>query len=157
DPNNSLLNVLTGKQRVNGFEVGAAGYITNWWEVFSGYSYMDSKITGSGRPFEIGQRIANTPMHTVNLWTTFDLPHGFQIGGGANIVTERVGTTTAPDPVTGKLKTVPGYTVYNAMAKYQVSTRLGLQLNVYNLSNKDYIDTIHPAHLIPGAGRSALL
>jgi catecholate siderophore receptor len=31
-----------------------------------------------------------------------------------------------------------------------------VQLNVYNLTDEYYFDQVHPAHIVPGAGRSAL-
>ena len=33
---------------------------------------------------------------------------------------------------------------------------LTLQLNGYNLLNQKYYDLIHPAHVVPGAGRALL-
>ena len=33
---------------------------------------------------------------------------------------------------------------------------LVLQLNGYNLTDQKYYDLIHPAHVVPGAGRSLL-
>ena len=36
------------------------------------------------------------------------------------------------------------------MAKYPLTDRLDLQLNVYNLTDEYYYDQIHPAHIVPG-------
>jgi catecholate siderophore receptor len=55
------------------------------------------------------------------------------------------------------VKEVPGYWVFNAMAKYPLSEHVELRANVYNLADKYYYDQIHPAHIVPGAARSALL
>ena len=60
--------VLDGEQRVQGFEIGAAGNITERWKVFGGYTYLDSEIretnaltidplTGALVP-QVGNRIA---------------------------------------------------------------------------------------------------
>jgi catecholate siderophore receptor len=38
-----------------------------------------------------------------------------------------------------------------------LTERLELHANIYNLADKYYYDQIHPAHIIPGAARSALL
>jgi catecholate siderophore receptor len=43
------------------------------------------------------------------------------------------------------------------MAKYQASEHIDLRVNVYNLADNYYYDQIHPAHIVPGAARSALL
>jgi catecholate siderophore receptor len=42
------------------------------------------------------------------------------------------------------------------MARYTLTDNLSLQANVFNLANRNYIDEIHPAHIVPGAGTSGL-
>jgi catecholate siderophore receptor len=80
------------------------------------------------------------------------------VGGGADFVDSRTASSTTPlDPVTGLVKQVPGYWVFNAMAKYPLTEHVELRANVYNLADKYYYDQIHPAHIVPGAARSALL
>jgi catecholate siderophore receptor len=43
------------------------------------------------------------------------------------------------------------------MAKYDISEKMSLQLNVINLFDKYYYDALHNFHVVPGAGRTALL
>jgi catecholate siderophore receptor len=43
------------------------------------------------------------------------------------------------------------------MVKHPLSAKLALQLNVNNLANAYYFDQLHPAHIVPGPGRTALL
>ena len=82
---------------------------------------------------------------------------GRTIGGGGNYVDSRTASSTLPlDPTTGLVKQVPGYFVLNAMGSYHLSEQLALQVNVFNLANRSYIDEIHPSHVVPGAGTSAL-
>ena len=70
----------------------------------------------------------------------------------------RTASSTVPlDATTGLVKRAPGYWVFNAMAKYPVTEHIELRANVYNLADKYYYDQIHPAHIVPGAARSALL
>src|SRR5580704_177696 len=40
DPTNAVLNVLAGDFRVDGFELGATGRITENWQIQAGYSYL---------------------------------------------------------------------------------------------------------------------
>jgi catecholate siderophore receptor len=47
--------------------------------------------------------------------------------------------------------------VVDAMVKYRVTDNIELQLNVYNIADHFYYDQVHPGHVVPGAGRSALL
>jgi catecholate siderophore receptor len=42
------------------------------------------------------------------------------------------------------------------MAKMPVTEGVSVQLNVNNLFDRNYIDLIHPSHVVPGEGRAAL-
>ena len=150
DPVTSVVDV-TGEQRVDGFEVGVAGSITDEWRVFGGYTFLDSEITKSpNNPVEVGRRLSNTPQHSFSLWTTYQLPWHFEVGAGANYVGERNSTGSTP-------RTAPGYWVGDAMVAYNPSKHVSFRLNIYNLTDEDYIDRVGGGHFIPGAGRSAVL
>jgi catecholate siderophore receptor len=72
-------------------------------------------------------------------------------------VDSRTASTTAPfDPVTGLVKQIPGYWVFNAMASRPINDHVSFQVNLYNLANRYYYDEPHPAHIVPGAGFTAL-
>jgi catecholate siderophore receptor len=174
DPNNAALMILAGDARVDGFELEVAGHLTDYWQVYGGYSYMYGIIDKSpvqGISSDLGNRLGNVPAHTFNFWTTYrfdDTP--YEIGGGVNVVSSRyasanprlvcpsAGTCTATTPgVVAFLTKVPAYATFDAMAKYYVNEKLDLQLNVSNIFNTFYYDQVHPSHMVPGAGRTALL
>ena len=159
DPDNPLRQVLSGRQLVDGFETEVSGRLTERWQVMAGYALLNSKVAESVYyPLSVGSRLANVPRNTFNLWTTFDLPWHFQLGAGTNFVDSRTASSTVPiDPVTGLAKEVPAYWVFNAMVKYQVSERVNVQVNVNNLADRYYYDEIHPAHIVPGEARKALV
>jgi catecholate siderophore receptor len=159
DPTNSLLTVLAGTQRVNGFQVQTSGYLTNRWEMLASYAYLQGKEVASRFfPLAVGYPLANVPRNTFSLWNSYDLPWHLGVGGGADFVDSRTASSTVPlDPTTGLLKHAPGYWVFNAMAKCALDERVDLRVNVYNLADKYYYDQIHPAHVVPGAARSATL
>jgi len=130
---------LAGKQRVQGVEVGVTGHITDQWDVFANYTFLDSETleaadtpTGVARE---GQALGNTPPRSFNLWTTYELPAGWSLGYGARYVSERNVTSST----TAKLD---DYWVHNAMVAYQVNEHLDLQLNVNNLFDKDYVERV---------------
>jgi catecholate siderophore receptor len=156
---NATTVVLSGSQRVSGFQIQANGYLTSRWEVLASYAYLNSEVTKSVVfPLSVGAQLANVPKNTFSTWSTFDLPWHLSVGGGADFVDSRTASSTTPlDPVTGLVKQVPGYWVANAMAKYQLSEHIDFRVNVYNLADKYYYDQIHPAHIVPGPARSALL
>ncbi len=159
DPDNPLQNVLSGEQRVNGVELEADGHLTDRWQLLSSYAFMDATLVKSATyPAAVGAELANVPRHSFNLWSTVDLPWRLQIGGGARYVGRRTASTTTPlDPATGLVRALPGYWTASAMAKRPLTPRLDLQLNVENATDASYFDQLHPGHIVPGPGRSALL
>ncbi len=142
-----------GAARVRGMEVGAAGYVMDRWQVFAGYTYLDSEIRKSATAAEIGKRLNNVPTHSFSLWSTYDTPWDVQLGFGLQYVGHRHFTNAN----TGLED--PGYVLVDAMVAYHVTENIDLRLNGYNLGNADYIYSAHAggAHYIPGPGRSALL
>ncbi|MES2393314.1 MAG: TonB-dependent receptor [Acidobacteriota bacterium] len=185
DPTNSNNVVLAGNQLVQGVQASAVGRMGHGTDLLVGYAYLDSKVLYSKLfPTSIGYQLANVPRQTFNAFVTHNLPLRLNLGFGGNYVAARTASSTVPyvptsfsGPITfaagsapcsatavtcyqvlsTAMKQVPGYWVFNAMLKRPVSDRLELQVNVYNMLNRFYIDQPHPSHLIPGAGLSALI
>ena len=111
---------------------------------------MSSTIEESNTPAEINQNLALTPENTLSLWSTFDLPGGVGLGGGAQFMDSvfRNATNTAQ---------VPSYWLINATASYAVNSHLTLRFNSTNLANEQYVDRIGGGHYIPGPGRQMLV
>jgi catecholate siderophore receptor len=152
----STLQQLVGTGVAKGLVLGAVGHLTDAWQVSAGYAYTYSEITKSPIA-DLGHRLANVPMHTANLWTSYSFPWKLQIGGGVDYVSSRY-ASSAPRTVGGVnfFSEAPGYWTLSSMAKYSVTEHLDLQVNLSNLTDKYYIDLLHPSHLVPGAGRAAL-
>jgi catecholate siderophore receptor len=159
DPANVTQTILAGKQRVQGFEAQLNGDVTEKLQVFTNYTFMDAKIvesTSAATAPRVGSQMPGAPKHTFNFWGTYKMVPKFHIGFGATALSNRA-TMLTPNSSTTGAREVPGYVTYNAMAKYIVNPKLDFQLNVYNLTNKYYFDTIYPAHAVPGAGMYGLL
>ncbi len=156
DPDNPLLNILGGDQRVDGFEVGMVGKLTENWQVLTGYTFLDSEVVESNTPGQQGNPLVNTPRHTFSFWTTYELPWNLEIGAGADVVSSR-NASLSPDLSTGLIKAVPGYVTFNAMAKYHLNKNIDIQVNLTNIGDKYYYDGIHPGHIVPGLGRTLLV
>jgi catecholate siderophore receptor len=155
DPDNPTITVLNGNERVDGLELQAIGRLTRHWEIVSGYTYLDGRTIASGTPADVGKVMPNTAHNQLNLWTEYELPQGWEIGGGANWLSPRFADSAGS-------AYVPGYVVWNAMVAYQANERLSLQLNGFNLFNKLYYDGLYYTsaaenHAVPGAGRSVAL
>jgi catecholate siderophore receptor len=161
DPTNPLFNILAGNAVAKGGELLVAGNITDRWQILAGYAYTFAEITESptvGPTSDLGHRLANVPAHTANLWTTHRLPGNVEIGGGLNVVSSRF-AATIPSTTGGVafFKEAPGYWTIQAMARFPVNENVAFQFNLYNLTDNKYYDLLHPAHVVPGAGRTALL
>ena len=142
--------VLAGEQHVNGFEVGVSGRVRRWWTTIVNYAFMRSRIERSNTAAEVDQNLALTPEHTLSLWSTFDLPGGIGVGGGAQYMDSvfRNATNTA---------IVPGYWLVNGTASYAVNSHMTLRFNATNLANEQYVDRIGGGHYIPGPGRQIIV
>ena len=141
----STASILTKKRQSDGIELELAGRLTDEWEVFSGLSLIDAEIlevapSGGNKNF-IGQMPRNTPKQTFNLWTTYQLPQGFKIGGGMEYKSKRYGGaptgTAAFNP-----NWVPSYTRWDAMIAYE-QPKYTIKLNVQNVFDKLYYDAIY--------------
>ncbi|SFS04875.1 catecholate siderophore receptor [Dyella sp. OK004] len=142
-----------GKQRVDGIELGISGNITAQWQVFAGYTYLDSELVKASpaAPGDQGKQFPNTPKNSATLWTTYAITPALTIGGGAYYMDKVYGNTA-------NTKWVPSYTRFDAMASYEINHNLTLQLNIQNLTNKYYFDKAYAAHYATVApGRSAIL
>jgi catecholate siderophore receptor len=156
DPNNSLFNILGGDQRVRGFEVGASGRITDAWQIYAGYAYLDTKVVKTTAANTVGNALANTPQHSFSAFTSYTLPwRNIQLGAGVQYLSDRIASST-PNTTTKVLEVAPGYVTLQAMVKVPVREGVDFQVNGSNLTNARYYDLLHPAHVVPGAGRSVL-
>jgi catecholate siderophore receptor len=142
--------ILNGERRTQGLELGVSGQITKEWSVIGGYTYIDSEVTKALQ--YVGNELANTARHSFSLWTTYETPWDVKVGGGVQYVGARYMT----DANIGKMG---AYTLFDAMVSYPVTEKVEVQLNGYNLFDKEYFDKAHGGggHVIPGAGRTVLL
>ena len=141
--------VLEGKQRVDGFELGATGWITPRWQLIAAYTHLDSEIRESNIPAELGNRLANVPDHSGTIWSTYKLPIGLELGGGVRYVGERF-TNVA------NTRRIDDYFLADATIAYEFSPATSLRLNVFNIFDEEFIDATSGGHFIPGPGRAAV-
>jgi len=160
DPNDSPVDVLAGNQRVDGAEGVVQGHLTDRWELLSSYTFMhsevlDSAVTRADYPAAVGMPLQNVPQNLFHLWTEYHLTHRLELGGGGDFVGKRDANSTTLKSL-ASLESAPGYWTFSAMGKYEINRRVSLQVNVENLLDRYYLDELHPGHVIPGAGTSAL-
>ncbi|WP_175624469.1 MULTISPECIES: catecholate siderophore receptor Fiu [Oxalobacteraceae] len=147
----------TGKKRVQGIELSATGQITRDWAVIASYTYQDSKVArGNNLAQDGSDGLTYTPTDAFSLWSTYQMPAGFTIGGGARYTG---GLKRGTDGAVGTPNFTESYWVVDAVATYRVNKNVDLQFNVYNLFDKEYVAAINKSgwRYFPGIERSARL
>lgn len=171
--------ILTKRRRTNGVEFEVTGKITDRWDMFAGIALLDARIINvadnyvgtnivpADSRFE-GQRARNTPIGTLNVWTTYAVTPAFKVGGGVEAKGERYAyvpsnsNTTQVDALftNGHFNpnSAPGYARVDLMAAYE-QPKWAVRLNVKNLLNKEYYDAVYDngGLVTPGNKRQAII
>jgi len=152
-----------GKTRVDGVELGVVGQLNNFWQVSAGIAHMETKQIDQASRNNAGVVSESTgvrwsPDLTATLWTSYTLGD-LTLGGGARYVSEqdRV-VTSGTNLATQNMPSIPSYWVADAMAAYRVNDNVNLRVNLYNLFDEEYIESLNNsgARARLGAPRSAM-
>lgn len=131
------LTTSAGSQRSRGVDLVLAGRVTTRWSVSASFELLDPVIVNGGRDgagiLLDGRTPALVPRNSASLYTTYDLGHGFGIGGGTVSMGGRF--TSNDDSVS-----LPAFTVVNAVAYYR-SRNWEARVNVNNLLDHRYLIT----------------
>ena len=148
-----------GEVEVQGFELGFSGNVTPNWQVFGGYTYMDSELVrGAYTSVNRGDPLANTPKHSFSTFSTYRINRAISLGGGAYYVSKSFGGNQGGAGGGTNRIYAPSYWRYDAFASWKINNKADLQLNVQNLTDERYIlrtNGVH--HADPAPGRQALL
>ncbi|NNH37735.1 catecholate siderophore receptor Fiu [Acinetobacter terrae] len=151
------LSVQEGKKRVDGVELSAVGQITDVWNVSAGVAHM--KVKQLNQQTATATTLAErwSPEWTASLWSTYDVA-GFKLGLGARYVDDQKRVIT-DSTAAANMPSIPGYVVFDAMAGYTLNKNASVNLNVYNLADKEYISTLNNGggRVVLGQPRSAAL
>jgi len=151
------LSVQEGKKRVDGVELSAVGQITDVWNVSAGVAHMKVKQLNQQTATATTLAESWSPEWTASLWSTYDVA-GFKLGLGARYVDDQKRVIT-DSTAAANMPSIPGYVVFDAMAGYTLNKNASVNLNVYNLADKDYISTLNNGggRVVLGQPRSAAL
>lgn len=143
--------VATGEQKHEGFEISASWKVTPALSIDASYGYVDAKITkvintaaGQG----VGDPVELVPKNTFSLFGSYTVQSGplarLKFGVGARGVSKR------PAP---RFRLVyDGYTLVDGLMSYPVSEKITVQLNVLNLLNETYRESVGFANGTPATG-----
>jgi iron complex outermembrane receptor protein len=158
---------LGGTARNRGLEVDLRGEIVPNLQLSASYAYIDSRIANVSSPNSIvringyelegltGNRLFGAALNGGSVWGTYRVANGLfgglKVGVGAIIRGVRAGDNINDYQL-------PGFAKVNVMAAYSWSaagTRMSVQLNVDNLFDKRYFESISGTHTVmPGSPRS---
>ena len=134
-----------GKRRVEGVELGLVGQINPEWQVTAGAATMKTKILqGATGNNTAGAASRWSPDLTATLWSSYKVLPNLTFGGGVRYTSEQ---KRVVDPSANvALQNMPNIAanwVADAVVSYQVNRNLSLQLNVANLTDKAYVNTLN--------------
>lgn len=149
----SCCYLANGVVESRGVDVEVNGQLTEQWRLFAGYTYNENEYK-SGYSSERGTSyMPKTPKHLLKVWTNYQLPGSlsqWEVGAGVNVQSSNYvsGSANALDPDSGEFVTIPyrfsqgGYAVANARVQYEINDNWTASLNVTNLFDKTYYQTI---------------
>lgn len=132
-----------GKTRVTGVELMAVGQLTEYWQLSAGITKLNAKALDQQSNTGLDTTAVRwTPDYSATLWTQYQFD-GFTVGGGARYMGEQKRLVTTQDASTQNTPEIESYVVADAMVAYAVNKNLNLRLNVYNIFDKEYVETLN--------------
>ena len=149
DPNRPGFFILSGANRIRGFETELKGYLTDNWQSWLGYAYTDARISGATSATILpGNRIQLVPLNQFSWWNKYQF---------TPVWSASVGVIYFSDSFASSDDTVylPGFVRVDAGVYAQITANWKAQLNVENLFNKGYWASADGNNnLSPGQGRT---
>ena len=137
-----------GKKEVKGVELGLVGQVTDKWQISAGLTRQDTEVTegsipaAGGPSTQTGANINFSPKLSITTWTTYRLLPSVSVGGGVRHISTS-SRTVSNVPVTAGVFQVPSFTVLDLYGSWEATKNLALQLNVYNVTDEDYVGMIN--------------
>lgn len=148
-----------GKTRVTGVELLAVGQLTERWQLSAGVTKLNAKALDQQSILGLDTTAVRwTPDYSATLWSQYQF-NGFTLGGGARYMGEQKRLVTTDNPALTNTPNIESYVVADAMVAYAVNKNLNLRLNVYNIFDKEYVETLNNggSRVRLGLPRSAMM
>ena len=148
--------LLSGKRHTDALEFEVAGRINPKWDVFAGLGFLRAVIDQAGSNVsgqaEVGQNPGLSPSRQATLFTTYRINQAWRIGGGMTAVSQN----KPANSVTSQNR-APGYVKADALVEYRINQSNAIKLNIDNLFDKVYYNTLYRSFAAPGLARSVHL
>lgn len=129
----------SGKVRSQGLDAEISGEVANGWQLFAGYTFNTLKFLDDTEVSTTNFGRTVTPKHILRLWSDYRLPgdlSAWSLGAGVNYQTGSYTETRGVKVSQGS------YAVWNARVGYQINKNWSAALNVNNIFDKTYYQTI---------------
>jgi catecholate siderophore receptor len=149
DPSNPGFFILSGKNRIRGFENELRGYLTDQWQSWLGYAYTDARVISDTSATIIGgNRIQLVPLHQFSWWNKYQINSIWAASLGVIYFSNSF--ASSDDTVV-----LPSYWRFDGGIFATIDEHWKAQLNVENIFNKGYWATADGNNNIsPGQGRT---
>lgn len=131
----------SGEVRSQGLELEVSGALNERWQMAAGYTYNAAKYRKDANPDNEGRLFASDlPRHLFKASTTYQLPgtlERWRVGGAISA------QNTIYNQGSGYRIEQKAYQVLDLMAGYKVSDNVDLRLNVNNVFDKKYYQSIN--------------
>ena len=141
--------VAGAKYRVKGIDLELAGKLTDQWSVMGGAVFMQTEITKSIVPTNVGLELANIAPNSFNLLSKYQVTDWLELGGQA-VFDSRIkggsllaanGGVAYPNPPNPTI--LPSHWRADAFAETAIGYHTTLKLYVQNIFNKTYYDALY--------------
>ena len=132
DPNNPGFFILSGENRIRGFETELRGYVNDRWQSWLGYAYTDARVSSdTSATIRKGNRIQLVPFHQFSWWNKYQIDPVWSASLGAVYFSDSY--ASSDDTVY-----LPGFLRFDAGVYAQIDATWKAQLNIENIFNKGY-------------------
>jgi catecholate siderophore receptor len=149
DPNNAGFFILSGSNRIRGFETGLNGHVTDAWQTVLGYAYTDARVTSpTSATIVAGNRVQLVPQNQFSWWNRYQFSPTWGAALGAIYLSDSF--ASSDDTVR-----LPGFVRFDAAIYMKIDKTWKAQLNIENIFNKGYWASADGNNNIsPGAPRT---
>jgi catecholate siderophore receptor len=125
---------------VQGIDIEGAGKITDRWSLTSGLVLMQSKVTQSVLPTDVGDKLANIAHQSFTTLTKYQVTENLEVGGQATYRSKIYGGTLL---AANQGTVLPSYWRFDAFAEYKLDKNWTTKIGVLNMFNKTYYDAFY--------------
>lgn len=146
-----------GEMRVRGIEMGLSGNITEKLSGQAGIALLDTEITKSDNPLEVGGDFPNTAETSANIQLRYQATNEWALGGTVTYTGPMQGGTPNAGTTGNE---IDSNTRLDLMTEYAVTDKATLRLNVLNVTDTEYYDALYRSSspfTYVGEGRSATI